>query len=176
MREGLVDLEGSGRPLKAGAQRLRDVDPGARVEVTVTLRGPELPDPGLPGAEPLSRSDFASAYGASPSDAAAVSAALERFGLTIDEVSLAARSMRVSGTAAQMDAAFDAGLGVYSSADQGEFRGRHGNLGVPGDVAGIVTGVFGLDERRVARRAQAAAAPPAVTALRPANLEHRYSF
>ena len=38
-----VKLSGSERPRKSDAVRVRDVDPDSEVEVTVTLRGPQLP-------------------------------------------------------------------------------------------------------------------------------------
>ncbi len=56
-----------------------------------------------------------------------------------------------TGTAEQMDAAFRANLGIYRH-DGHEYRGREGSLQIPAGLEGIVTGVFGLDQRRVARR------------------------
>ena len=41
-----VPLPGSERPAATGAERLRDADPDERVEVTMTLAGPPLPEPG----------------------------------------------------------------------------------------------------------------------------------
>jgi hypothetical protein len=38
-----VVLSGSERPRKHDAERVSDVDPASPIEVTVTLRGPELP-------------------------------------------------------------------------------------------------------------------------------------
>jgi kumamolisin len=61
------------------------------------------------------------------------------------------RSLRVRGTAGQMDATFRANLGLYRH-DGHEYRGREGTLQIPASLEGIVTGVFGLDQRRVARR------------------------
>ncbi|MGH2862506.1 MAG: S53 family peptidase, partial [Solirubrobacteraceae bacterium] len=79
------------------------------------------------------------------------------------------RSLRVSGTAAQLEAAFKPGLGVYSHPEQGEFRGREGQLQVPIALDGLITGVFGLDQRRVARRRSATPAPDAGGVLPPAG-------
>jgi kumamolisin len=80
-----------------------------------------------------------------------------------------------------MDDAFGAKLGIYHSASQGQFRGREGTIQVPQELAGIVTGVFGLDQRRVAHRKASAVEPlPEVAhALAPftaTELESRYSF
>jgi kumamolisin len=180
MSDGHVVLPGSHRPAKQGAVRVGDVDPGSPVEVTVTLRGPELPqlDTGKSG---IPRSDFAARYGAGAADIAKVRDTLERLGLVVEEASSAGRSLRVSGTAAAMEEAFHPGLGVYRSPDQGEFRGRDGDLEIPADLDGLVTGVFGFDERRMVRRARSAeavakAGAAAGAALSIADLEQRYNF
>lgn len=59
--------------------------------------------------------------------------------------------MRLSGTVAAMEQAFLVKLFNYAH-PSGNYRGRVGNLHVPVDVQDIVEGVFGLDNRRVARR------------------------
>jgi kumamolisin len=174
-------LKGSSRPAKSDAKRIGDADPKSQVEVTVSLRGPSLPGAdNLPSAA-ISHEDFASKYVARQEDADKVARVLQGYGLKIEEVSLPGRSMRVSGTAAAMDSAFQAHLGIYRNTQQGEYRGREGELQIPGELEGIVTGVFGLDERRMARRkSQTTTALAAVAAklapLTPADLEKRYNF
>jgi kumamolisin len=180
MSGGHVVLQDNERPAKEGAVRVGDVDPGAPVEVTVTVRGPKLPD--LDTSKPgISRSDFEEHYGASTNDLKLVKASLERFGLVVEDVSGGGRSMRVSGSAASMEEAFHPDLGMYRSPDQGEFRGRDGDLEVPAELDGLVTGVFGFDERRMVRRVStsavaAEAAAVAGAALGPAELEEHYNF
>jgi kumamolisin len=178
MVDGHVVLENSERPRKHDAERVRDVDPAAPIEVTVTLRGrqslPQL-DTSTPA---LSRAALESGYGASAEDLERAQATLERYGLKVQESSALTRSMRVSGTAAQMEDAFRPGLGIYRSAEGGEFRGREQELQIPAELDGVVTGVFGLDQRRVARRvsSEPQPAPAAVEGLGPSQLEQRYSF
>ncbi|HEX3609904.1 MAG TPA: S53 family peptidase [Solirubrobacterales bacterium] len=182
MSQGHVDLKGSSRPRKHEAERVGDVDPQSRVEVTVTLRGPDLPAPDP--AQTISRNEYGERYGASSADIEKVKEALQQFGLAVEEVSSAARSMRVSGTAAEMEKAFHPGLGMYRAPDHGEFRGREESLQVPADLDGLVTGVFGFDERRVARRAGKTGFAPVATEaaagtgtpLTPTDLEERYKF
>jgi kumamolisin len=176
-----VELPGSHRPAKGDAKRLRDADPQARVEVTLTLRGPRLPDADHLPSAPLSPEQYKAQYGASSADAERVAQVLGPLGIKVDEISLPTRSVRVSGSVAAMEDAFHANLGIYHSASQGQFRGREGSLQVPQELAGIVTGVFGLDQRRVAHRKASAVEPmPMVAqALSPfsaAELESRYSF
>jgi kumamolisin len=178
MADTHVPLQGSERPRKADAVRVGDVDPNSPVVVTVTVRHPSLPDPG----PPIAREQLERDYGVRAQDADEVKRVLERFGLTISGESRATGSLIVSGRAAQVEAAFGPRLGVYRDAGDAPFRGREGEIMVPAELRGVVTGVFGLDERPVAKRrtsadAQLAApdAPPA-RPLAPADLEQRYNF
>jgi kumamolisin len=176
MAEGRVELPGSQRPPPTGAQRVGSANPSDEVEVTITLRGPALPAADDVTGPPVDPDTFAARYGASPDDAAQVKAELEKFGLDVYDVSLASRSMHVRGTVAQLDAAFGVTLDTYQSRSQGLFRGRTGSIHVPELLDGIVTGVFGLDDRRMARRKTAAPAPAVSAPLTPADLESRYQF
>jgi kumamolisin len=177
-----VKLPGSKRPRKADATRIGDVDPQAPIEVTLSLNGPKLPDANALPESPLSRSDFAAKYGSKREDADKVAQILQKYGLQVKDVSLATRSMRVAGPAKAIEKAFQAGLGIYHSAKQGDFRGRESVIQIPEELKGLVTGVFGLDERQVARRKAAVAAPTAAAAkpklspLSPSDLEKRYNF
>jgi kumamolisin len=176
-----IALPGSSRPAR-NAQRVRDANPAAPVEVTIELRGPALPDVDQIPTRALTHEEFNSKYGASQADADKVSHVLQRFGIKVIETSLPGRSLRASGTVAQMEAAFHPGLGVYENREQGQYRGREGAIMIPKELAGIVTGVFGLDERRVARRKSmssslaAAAAHASLGPQTPAELETRYRF
>lgn len=68
MTETHIELPGSRRPAKKGARRLRDVDPQAPVEVTITLRAPPLPTVEAFPASPMTPKEFASEYGANLAD------------------------------------------------------------------------------------------------------------
>jgi kumamolisin len=168
------ELTGSDRALPAGARRVGTPDPDEQVEVTVTLRGPGLPDPQGP-VTPVAASSYADDYGAAPADAAKVEEELRSRGLQVYDVSLADRSLHARGTIAQLNAAFGVELGLYQSGTHGEFRGREGNITIPAPLDGIVTGVFGLDNRRVAHR-RTTTAQPAPPALTPPEFEARYQF
>jgi kumamolisin len=179
MADGHVVLAGSERARKDDARRVDDVNPDTRIEVTLTLGGQELPplDTSKPG---ISRSELERSFAASDEDIAKVRETLAPYGLQVEDASALTRSVHVSGTAAQMEEAFHAGLGIYRSEGDGEFRGREGALEIPADLQGIVTGVFGLDQRRVARRgrgvASAASSAAQVVGVGPSELEERYAF
>jgi kumamolisin len=145
------------------------------MEVTLTLRGPALPDANNLPAQGLSPDEFAKQYSASEEDAKTVARVLQGYGLKIEEVSLPTRSIRVSGTVGQMQAAFQSNLAIYHNAKQGEFRGREGDIQIPAELEGIVTAVLGLDQRQVARRG-VGGGPGSPQPLTPADLEQRYNF
>jgi kumamolisin len=149
------------------------------VEVTITLRGPKLPGANQLSGHALTTKDFKAKYSASRSDADKVSQVLRKFGLKIEDVSLDTRSIAVSGSVAMMEAAFHPRLGIYESADQGEFRDRESDYKVPAELKKIVTAVVGFGERRVARRKSANASAriaDRLTPLKPADIEKRYRF
>ena len=179
MTDTHVVLSGSDRPRRRDAARLGDIDPAAAVEVTVTVRGPDLPQV-TPGKS-MTREELERVYSATPQDMDAVTSELGRYGLRVVDSAPSARSLRGTGTAEQMDAAFRANLGIYRHHDH-DYRGREGELEIPANLEGIITGVFGLDQRRVARRVpgippyQGSAESVAEAALSPADLEERYRF
>ncbi|WP_051944153.1 S53 family peptidase [Streptacidiphilus rugosus] len=160
MTEQHVLLAGSERPVKHDARRVRDAGAKDSVSVTVSLRGAGLDE------NPEQRR----------ADADKTKAVLERFGLrSSDESKIPQGSLGMTGTVEAMNKAFQTDLGIYHSDRQGDFRGREGELKIPADLQGIVTGVFGLDQRRMARRASFTG-HGAFGSLSPADLEQRYNF
>jgi len=172
-------LRGSKRAKDPDATRVGDVDPKETFAVTIGLSGPKLPDPSEYVGKTLRPAELAGKFGATKQDADRVAKSLKGFGLKVDSVSLATRSMSVSGTSAAMEAAFKPGLAIMRSPDQGEYRGRQGTLQIPTELKGIVTGVFGLDERQMARRKSLSAGPvnaATLSPLTPMDIEQRYNF
>jgi kumamolisin len=155
-----VLLAGSKRPVKEDARRVRDAGAKDDVSVTISLRGAGIDE------NPEQRR----------ADADKTKAVLERFGLrSTDESKLSQGSLGMSGTVEAMNKAFQTDLGIYHSDRLGDFRGREGELRIPAELKGIVTGVFGLDQRRMARRASFAG-HGAFGSLSPADLEKQYNF
>ncbi len=178
-------LPGTGRPVPSGAHKVRNVDPDAQIEVTLTLKAPALPPSDkLPAT--MSLAGFVRQYGAPQSSIQKVEDTLRQYGLHVEGVSPTGRSLRASGSAAQMEVAFQAGVAIYQSKSQGEFRGREGSVQVPNEIADLVESVVGLDQRRVAQRKATIAHPGAEIGvaharaiggpLGPADLEKRYNF
>jgi kumamolisin len=144
-----IALQGSERRAVPQAQTIGSPDPNSLITVTVVLRrrSLDLPDP---GSEILTREEFTRRYGANPADVAAVEEFASDNDLSIVEIDLARRSIVLAGTVANMNEAFTTELLLFQS-PEGVFRGRVGMLFIPANLADIVVGVFGLDERPQAR-------------------------
>ena len=153
-------VKGSERVALHGARTLGPVPNDERFEVTVRVRR-KLPLQSIaaegfhadrmPGKRQyLTREQYAIAHGADPADLTQVEAFAQRHGLVVVETSTARRSVFLSGTAANFAAAFGTTI-EHHEYDEGTYRGRTGPLTVPSDLAAIVEGVFGIDDRPVAK-------------------------
>ena len=96
----------------------------------------------------MSRTEYENAHGADPADLNQIKKFAQEYGLQVHETGteLARRTVMLSGTASNLQRAFNVELKEYSS-PKGNFRGRVGAVSVPADYADIITGVFGLDNR-----------------------------
>lgn len=155
-----VTLPGSEKHALPGALAAGPIAPEERFEVTVRVRRKApLPAPGaanyaqdVPPAERnyLSRDAYAHAHGSDPADIAKVEAFARAHNLVVVEASAPRRSVFLSGTVAAFEAAFGAKIAHYEH-DGGTYRGRTGSLSVPADLADVVEGVFGIDDRPAAK-------------------------
>jgi kumamolisin len=151
-----VAIVGSERAVVPGARAVGGANPNAMIEVSVKLRRKKTM-PALTGrpANTLSREEVGNMYGASQADVDKVLETFGKFGLKPVHKNLATqtRTVRLRGTIAAMEEAFQVKLFNYAH-DIERYRGRVGQVHIPIDIKDIVVGVFGLDNRRVARRSQ----------------------
>jgi kumamolisin len=160
MAESRVAIPGSDKRPAADAQRVGDVHPDERVEVTIQLTSKaadglnaevqKLAAQAPHAREHLSREAFAERFGADPAHIAQVEAFARANDLGVVHASAARRSVIVSGTARQISSAFGVQLAAYEHPGGGSFRGRQGPIYVPSDLANVVQGVFGIDDRPAA--------------------------
>jgi kumamolisin len=122
----------------------------------------------------LSRAEFAARYGAAQTDLDRVAEFARSHQLSIREMSVSRRLVIVSGTVAQVSRAFSVELGRYESPTE-TYRGREGYIYVPNEIADIVEGVFGLDNRKMAQRASNGG-PPGAVPLTPPQVAGLYNF
>jgi len=126
----------------------------APVTVTVTLRrkGPDMGEELLSGKAPrLTREQGSALVGADPEDMQAVRKFAARYGLTVTEDNPSARTLKLRGTAQQMQDAFGVQMGWTSDASGSRYLSHKGAISVPRDLAGKVIAVLGLDQRPIAR-------------------------
>ncbi len=155
-----IVLPGSHRAPRAGAKLKGRLDPDERLEVTIRVRA-RLAWAGTPECRALcamplarrrylSREEFALRYGADPADFQRLEQFARAFQLKVVDRHAGQRMMRLAGTVRAMQAAFGVKL---EAAELGhlKFRHRTGPIQLPADIAPLVEGVFGLDNRPVAR-------------------------
>ncbi len=154
-----VTVRGSERSPHHGARVDGPVPNDERFEVTVRIRRKtalqSLADGFHTDKLPmnrryLTREQYASSHGADSADMAKVEAFARAHNLVVVEKSPARRSIFLSGTAADFARAFGTTIEHYEH-DGGTYRGRVGPLTVPAELEGIVEGVFGIDDRPVAK-------------------------
>jgi kumamolisin len=159
---GYQRVAGSERFRVPGAVSVGPADPTETAMLTIRVRrradAPALPDmeelaANAPGARSYpTPEEFAATYGADPADLDAVAAFAAANGLEVTERSIPRRSVFVTGTIGRLADAFKVELSRYNS-PRGAYRGREGHVHVPEELSDIVVGVFGLDNRGMARRA-----------------------
>jgi kumamolisin len=180
-----VTLPGSERDAPPGAQMLGSADPHERLEVSLILRRraadvlrAQVAALAAPRASQrgswMSRAEFAQRHGANPSDLAAVKDFAAAHGLQVVQEAAARRTVVVSGTVAQCNAAFGVQLQRMRHGGR-DFRGRTGSIALPVELAGIIEAVLGLDNRPQAAphfrfRPSTSAAPTSFTPVQVADL------
>jgi kumamolisin len=124
----------------------------------------------------LSREEFAARHGADAADLAAVRTFAAAHGLAVVLEHAARRTVILSGTVAQFNAAFSVRLQRMQH-DSCSYRGRTGSIQLPGSLEGVVEAVLGLDSRPQAEahfRVRPAAS--AATAFTPPQVASLYGF
>jgi kumamolisin len=165
-------IPGSERAALPGALATRPTLDDERFEVTVMLRAqPGVQALAATGTHAdqaprsrryLSRDAYAAEHGASAADIQLVEAFAQAHGLAVVQTHAGRRSVALAGDAKAFGEAFGVSLQTFEHPD-GNYRGRVGAISVPDNLAGVVEGVFGLDNRPQAtphfQRARPVAAP-----------------
>src|SRR3984957_10616775 len=152
-------LKGSERQPMRGAKPIGKADPAERLEVTLLLRRSDANGlkervqklairSGTGGA--MSRTDFDRQFGATSADLAAVKTFAGANGLAVVQEHAGRRTVVLSGTVAQFNAAFGVDLQRFEHSG-GSYRGRVGSVALPAELQGVVEAVLGLDNRPAAK-------------------------
>lgn len=94
----------------------------------------------------LTVAQYAAEYGATNAQIAQVTAYLKAEGLSVGQVTANHLTLPVSGTAAQVEKAFDVNLGTYTAAGK-SFYANTAAPSLPADIASVVNGVAGLSNQ-----------------------------
>ena len=184
-------LRGSERQPLPGSRSIGASDPNERLEVSVLLRRRAAAALAsrvekLAASEKvdghLGREDFARQFGATPADLAAVRQFATLHGLSVVLEDAARRTVILSGTVAQFNAAFAVKLERFEH-DGGSYRGRTGAIQLPDELHGVVEAVLGLDNRpqakphfRVRDSGQGRVPAAAATSFEPTQIAELYGF
>lgn len=179
-----VHLAGTEHIPLSDARTIGPTDPHQLIEISVVLKHRQaLPSTQQEG-QFITHSDFARNYGAHPDDIEKIRQFAREYNLQVLERGDEAlrRTVTLAGTAAAMEKAFGVELNEFEHAE-GSYRGHTGPIQVPEDIAPIVSGVFGLDDRPVAHphfRYRTAAGAfgqrAATTSFNPQEVGRLYNF
>jgi len=180
-----ISLKGSERVTMPGARVVAPADPTERLEVTVLVRrrasealrarAAQLAA-GNPSGAYLSREEFAARHGADAADLAAVRTFAAAHGLVVVLEHAARRTVMLSGTVAQFNAAFNVQLQRMQH-DSCSYRGRTGSIQLPSSLEGVVEAVLGLDSRPQAEtHFRVRPASSAATSFTPPQVASLYGF
>jgi kumamolisin len=185
--EKMIPIPGSEKKPMRGATAMAPARPDERFEVTVRVRArqelpslDELSQRALAGAQPMTHQEYEAAHAADPADIKRVEKFAEEHSLKVVAAHPARRSVMLSGTVAQFSDAFGVKLKLYEHPD-GTYRGREGSIQIPEEMKDVIQGVFGLDNRPVARphlRRLGSAAPrtAGATPFDPTQVASLYNF
>jgi kumamolisin len=154
----MTSIPGSEKEPLPGAHVVAPAPSDERFEVTVRVR----PKNALPKAQgmlklssaplkQLTHAQYEQRYGADAKDLALVRKFAQEHNLSVVRESASRRTVILSGTVADFSRAFGVSLQIYAY-PEGTYRGRTGSVQIPAKLAPVVEGVFGLDNRPVARR------------------------
>jgi len=185
-----VVLPGSDRKPLEGATVAAGHRHSERFEVTVRLRrkAPIKPEGAqhedvLPADRKYMTCDqYLAQHGAKQEDVDLVTAFAKLYGLTVVDVSLARRSVFLSGCTEQFEKAFSTTIADMEHPGGG-YRGRTGPLTIPESLSGIVEAVLGIDNRKIAKphfqmakRLQGATPHASHSSYNPNDVAKAYNF
>jgi kumamolisin len=154
----MVSIPGSQKQPYRNARVITPAPSDERLEVTLRVRPknalPKPQDMLKLSNEPLKQlthDQFEERYGAADKDFALVRKFAKENNLNVVRQSAARRTVILAGTVEDMNRAFGVRLKTYAYAG-GTYRGRTGAVRIPAELASVIEGVFGLDNRPVARR------------------------
>ncbi len=147
------EVPGSNRTVAPGARVADPTSPDEMMEVTVRLRR-KIPLPGMPQpGRRMQRDEYAKKHGATDDDLNHIRDFAAHFNLSVSAESAAECLVTLKGRAGDFQEAFQVELRTHRFNNGEHYRGRVGSVKVPSEINKAIVGVFGLDNRIVAKRA-----------------------
>jgi kumamolisin len=171
--EPKIVLPGSHKAATEGSEST-GLSKNKKIEITIRLRRKNALtiEPG----KIITHDEYNEQYAANPEEATRVHQFLKDYGLEVTETSLPRRSIKVKGSISKLESAFNVSLSGVKDADGNHYHTRSGDISIPQSLSGIITGVFGLDNRPVARPMFKVAATAALTSFTPVQISKIYGF
>src|ERR1035438_8295468 len=179
---------GEERTAVRGARIVGPAPADERIELTVQIRRrAPLLAAALDGSRPpggrsyLTHEQLEANHGATKADIGKVEKFARDHGIVVIESNAARRRVLLSGNVASCSKAFQVSLNRWEHPN-GTYRGRTGPVKIPANLDGIVTGVFGLDNRAFAKphfnalRRSAADSAPAFKGYTSPQVAQFYNF
>jgi len=121
------------------------------IDITVRIRRKKSLEAQLKSGERYTHANYEKQFGASQKDATRIEAFAQQFHLSTVDIDLARRSVILRGTIENMEAAFGTKLDSSTDEQGNPIRIREGEIFIPASLKDIIEGIFGLDNRPVAR-------------------------
>jgi kumamolisin len=152
-----VMLPGSARTVAPNSRAAGPIDRSETADLTIRVRSKgdleslkrkaqELAGQPLSDRQYLTHAELEDQYGASKADLDKIEAYAQEHDLMVVHRSATERAVVVRGKLGDLLGAFPADVQVYHRAT-GTYRGRQGSIGIPEELTGVITGVFGYTTR-----------------------------
>lgn len=186
-----IPLPGSKRALLPNSRPAGAVDPSEVASITVRVRSVgdpaalaktayDLANTPMAERQYLTHDELEKRHGAAQEDLDKIEHFAQEHNLMVVHRSAVQRSVVLKGTLGNLLGAFHADLQIYHHAT-GSYRGRKGEITLPQELSGIVTGIFGFDTRpkhRAPHRQKSAAfsGPGGANGVAATDFATRYNF
>jgi kumamolisin len=173
MQSEKVTIAGSQRqPI---GTRVGDQPGGEMIEISIVLKHKAPVARAAKAGAHLSREEFAANHGADDAAITKVKEFASAHGLSVGEVSVARRTVKLEGTADKMRNAFGVQLDRYEH-EGIQYRARTGGVHVPTDLAKSVEAILGLDNRPQAKPHVRVAKASGNISYNPPQVAQLYNF
>ncbi|MEX6686722.1 S53 family peptidase [Danxiaibacter flavus] len=146
-----VQLRGSAKAAPSPETTTTKGSRNEKMDVTIRVRRKQSIEKTLEQGKRYSHAEYEKMFGASAEDMARVEKFLKENKLSVVESDSARRTIIAHGRAIDFEKAFQLTLSHHKHPDGTVFRTRTGYINVPADLENVIEGVFGLDNRPVAR-------------------------